>query len=61
MLRRAATERWGNPERWDELIPLDPPPGRADQVADVVAFLASERAGYVSGTVVTVDGGASAS
>lgn len=61
MLRRAAGERWGNPERWDELIPLDPPPGRADQVADVVAFLASDRAGYVSGTVVTVDGGASAS
>lgn len=31
----------------------------ADQVADVVVFLASDRASMVSGTVITVDGGAS--
>jgi len=31
----------------------------AGEVADVVAFLASPRAGYISGTVVTVDGGGS--
>ena len=32
--------------------------GEPSEVADMVVFLASERAAYVSGTVVTVDGGA---
>ena len=31
--------------------------GEAEEVADVVAFLASERASYVTGTAVAVDGG----
>lgn len=32
--------------------------GRAEELADVAVFLASERAGFVTGTVVRVDGGA---
>jgi 3-oxoacyl-[acyl-carrier protein] reductase len=63
MLRSWALQRWGNEARWRELeAEMNLPFGRmatAGEVADVVAFLASPRAGYISGTVVTVDGGGS--
>jgi 3-oxoacyl-[acyl-carrier protein] reductase len=56
-----AKEKLGDPSRWRELT-TDCPFGRlatAEEVADVAVFLMSERASYVSGTIVTVDGGAS--
>jgi NAD(P)-dependent dehydrogenase (short-subunit alcohol dehydrogenase family) len=34
--------------------------GRPEEIADAIAFLASTRAGYMTGTVVPVDGGWSA-
>ena len=58
LLRQQADVQFGNPERWDDLVPTDPPPGTPEQVADVVAFLASDRASHISGTAINVDGGA---
>ena len=53
---------FGTRDRWQELPQVKTLPfGRmaaAREVADLAAFLASERAGYISGTIVTVDGGA---
>ncbi len=60
LLRVQASTRFGNEERWSELVPTNPPPATVNQVADVVAFVASDRGGHISGTTITVDGGASA-
>ncbi len=59
MMRDRAQTQFGDAERWPELTANLPGgrPGRVQEVADTVAFLASDRAGYISGTVVTVDGG----
>ena len=60
-LHRQAEKEFGDPGRWRErLVRL--PGGRAatsEEVADAILFLASPRAGYVSGTVLTIDGGLS--
>lgn len=58
MLRASAREKLGDAGRWQELIPKSPPVGTPEQCADLVAFLASERASHITGTVVTIDGGA---
>jgi NAD(P)-dependent dehydrogenase (short-subunit alcohol dehydrogenase family) len=58
--RTRAQKEFGDPERWRELT-KGFPFGRAatvEEVANVDDFLASPRASYVSGTVVSVDGGA---
>jgi len=62
LMKKKAQDRTGDAGRWTELVaPL--PFGRAatpEEVADLVVFAASPRASYVSGTVLTVDGGVSA-
>jgi len=61
-MRTRAQNELGDPERWRELLgKIDLPFGRpasAEEVANVVVFLASDRAGYISGDVVRVDAGA---
>ncbi|MDA8139323.1 MAG: short-chain dehydrogenase/reductase [Desulfobacteraceae bacterium] len=57
LLRSGAQKRFGDPERWRELLPKDPPAGEPMDIANFVAFLASERARFATGSVVTVDGG----
>jgi len=34
--------------------------GEADEAADLIAFLASSRSSYITGTAINMDGGASA-
>jgi NAD(P)-dependent dehydrogenase (short-subunit alcohol dehydrogenase family) len=54
-----AMEKHGDKTRWREML-SNLPEGRAGsvaEVADVVTFLASPRASWVSGTVLTIDAG----
>jgi hypothetical protein len=59
-LRRRAKMDFDDPERWREYL-ADLPfgrAGRAEEIAWMAAFLASDRSAYTSGTVVNIDGGA---
>ncbi|MEQ8661849.1 MAG: short-chain dehydrogenase/reductase [Gammaproteobacteria bacterium] len=57
MQRAFAAEKLGDAARWRELLDPDFPPGQPEHIADMVAFLASDRAAFTTGTIVTVDGG----
>lgn len=57
LLQGVAQTKFNDQSRWKELLPDDPKPGMPQDVANLVVFLASDRAQYITGTVVTIDGG----
>ena len=65
-LKQVAQQRFGDESRWSELEQegaKTQPFGhtqKPEQMAAVIAFLASDHAQYITGTTITVDGGASA-
>lgn len=59
MLKRRAKDQFGDPDRWQEFV-KGLPGGRAataQEVGELMVFLASDRAAYISGTIITIDGG----
>lgn len=60
--KRRALDWYGDESRWQELREKYPGgrPASAEEVADLMVFLASPRAGYITGTIVTIDGGIAA-
>lgn len=59
IMKRKAIDMLGDEGRWEELFDKYPGkrPATAKEVADLCAFLASPLAGYITGTIVTIDGG----
>ena len=62
LMKRRAFDWYGDEGRWQELFDKYPGkrPATPEEVADLMVFLASPRAGYITGTIVTIDGGISA-
>ncbi len=62
MLRKFAEIKLGDADRYQELLQRYPlgRPAHVREITDLFLFLASDRSGYTSGTVVTVDGGIAA-
>lgn len=59
LLKRRAKDWYGDENRWPELQARYPlgRPAKVREIADLMAFLASDRSGYTSGAIFTVDGG----
>lgn len=59
MLKKRAKSMYGDESRYMELAATYPlgRPAHVEEVVDTIVFLASDRSGYTTGTIVTVDGG----
>lgn len=62
LMKRRALDTHGDEGRWEELFAQYPGgrPAEAREVAELMLFLASPHAAYISGTIVTIDGGIAA-
>ncbi|HEY4343364.1 MAG TPA: SDR family oxidoreductase [Parvibaculum sp.] len=62
LMKRAALTRFNDENKYPEMMKSFPlgRPAKPREIADLMAFLASDRAGYTSGVIYTVDGGISA-
>jgi NAD(P)-dependent dehydrogenase (short-subunit alcohol dehydrogenase family) len=62
LLKRRAVDWHGDESRWRELMARYPlgRPAKVREIADLIAFLASDRSAYTSGAIFTVDGGITA-
>ena len=60
MMRKRAFDRFGDEERWEELMKPLPMAraGKPEEIGWMVAFLASDKSAYTTGTIITIDGGA---
>ncbi len=61
LMRTRAQDRFGDAERWRELM-QGHAFGRAakpEEIGWMAAFLASDRSGYTTGSIITIDGGGS--
>lgn len=63
LMKTAVQSRFGDEGRYRELMANYPlgRPAKPREIADLLAFLASDRSAYTTGVVFTVDGGLSAS
>ncbi len=60
LVRQQARAQGRDPAEWEAEVQRQQPLGRIarpEDVADLVVFLASERAGFITGVAITVDGG----
>jgi 3-oxoacyl-[acyl-carrier protein] reductase len=55
LISSPATDALFTPEMIDRIVPMKRP-GRCEEVADLVAFLASEQAAYISGQIISING-----
>jgi NAD(P)-dependent dehydrogenase (short-subunit alcohol dehydrogenase family) len=62
LMKRQAQARFGDEGRYPEMMARFPlgRAARPREIADLMAYLASDRSAYTSGVIVTVDGGLSA-
>lgn len=62
LMKRRAQDMYGDETQWEALFAMYPGgrPAKSEEVADLMVFLASPRAAYITGTIVTIDGGIAA-